>query len=46
MELLAGLARSDATEQRLFAVGAIASRYFGNADSSEKKKPFAFGKGL
>lgn len=35
MELQAGLVRSEATEQRLFAKGAIASRYFGNAGSSQ-----------
>ena len=37
MELLAGLVRSEATEQRLFAEGAIASRYFGSAGSSQSK---------
>ena len=44
MELLAGLVRSVATEQRSFAIGAIASRYFGNAGSSQSKAPeFSFG---
>ena len=44
LELLAGLVRSEATEQRLFAEGAIASRYFGSAGSSQSKSSeFLFG---
>ena len=39
MELLAGLVRSAATEQRLFANGAIASRYFGNPAIAINKYP-------
>ena len=46
MELLAGLVRSAATEQRLFANGAIASRYFGNTGSSQSKAPEFFIRGL
>ena len=45
MELLAGLVRSGrraATEQRLIAESAIASRYFGSAGSSQNKAPEHF----
>ena len=40
VELIAGFVRSreSATEQRLFAAGAIASRYFGNPAITTKKK--------
>ena len=37
LELLAGLVRSEATEQRLFAEGAIVSHYFGDTGSSQSK---------